>query len=139
MKRTTIGALIVFGSILAGVFSPAPRGADSLLFNAQTAAAAMDARQTWWAAWPSAQRDHGTFCVSCHTALPFALARPGLRASLGESQVSAAETALVENVLKRVRQWNEVAPFYNDQTRGIPKTSESRGTESVLNAAILVA
>ena len=97
----------------------------------------MDARQTWWASWPSAQRDRGTFCVSCHTALPYALARPALRSALAERQAPAAEAALVDNVLKRVRMWNEVAPFYPDQTRGIPKTTESRGTESVLNAAIL--
>ena len=37
----------------------------------------------------------------------------------------------------RVRLWNEVAPFYPDQRSGLPKTSESRGTESVLNALIL--
>ncbi len=30
-------------------------------------------------------------------------------------------------------------PFYPDQTRGLPKTSESRGTEAVLNALILAA
>jgi squalene-hopene/tetraprenyl-beta-curcumene cyclase len=30
-----------------------------------------------------------------------------------------------------------VEPFYPDQTRGLPKTSESRGTESVLNAVVL--
>ncbi len=137
MKHRTIWMLIVSGTLLAGVLSTTPRAADSQTWNPKAAAASMDARQTWWASWPSAQRDRGTFCVSCHTALPYALARPALRASLGERQMSAAETALLENVLKRVRQWNEVQPFYPDQTRGIPKTSESRGTESVLNAAIL--
>jgi len=34
--------------------------------------------------------------------------------------------------------WKEVAPFYPDETRGVPKTAESRGTESILNALILV-
>jgi squalene-hopene/tetraprenyl-beta-curcumene cyclase len=34
--------------------------------------------------------------------------------------------------------WKEVEPFYPDETRGVPKTSESRGTESILNALILV-
>jgi hypothetical protein len=34
--------------------------------------------------------------------------------------------------------WKEVEPFYPDAKRGFPKTSESRGTESVLNALILV-
>jgi hypothetical protein len=40
-------------------------------------------------------------------------------------------------VTKRVRMWKEVEPFYPDQTRGLPKSSESRGTEAVLNALIL--
>jgi squalene-hopene/tetraprenyl-beta-curcumene cyclase len=62
-----------------------------------------------------------------------------LRASLGDRQASPAEAALVENVTTRVRQWNEIAPFYPDQTTGVPRTSESRGTESVLNAAVLAA
>jgi squalene-hopene/tetraprenyl-beta-curcumene cyclase len=33
--------------------------------------------------------------------------------------------------------WKEVEPFYPDETRGVPKTAESRGTESILNALIL--
>ena len=87
--------------------------------------------------WPNAARDRGTFCVSCHTATPFALARPALRAALGEQGPSANETRIWENVKKRVMAWRDVEPFYPDQTRGIPKSSESRGTESVLNALIL--
>src|SRR5262245_15454661 len=139
MQKVTTAAATLTVVCLIGVTlstSPAEAVPTSTL---KAAAAAMDQRQAWWAAWPNAQRDRGTFCVSCHTALPYALARPGLREVLGENQASAAETALVENVRKRVRDWNEVAPFYPDQTRGLPKTSESRGTESVLNAAVLVA
>ena len=137
-----ITAAIALASItLVGVLlaSSWPSAASESSWNVKAAAAALDERQTWWAGWPSAQRDHGTFCVSCHTALPYALARPGLRASLGEGTATPAEKALIENVLKRVRQWNQVEPFYPDQTRGLPKSSESRGTESVLDAAILVA
>jgi squalene-hopene/tetraprenyl-beta-curcumene cyclase len=33
--------------------------------------------------------------------------------------------------------WRDVEPFYPDQLRGIPKTSESRATEAILNAVIL--
>src|SRR5215831_15586076 len=139
MQKITAAMTLASIALIGGVLSSSPTAAGLPSWNSKAAAAALDERQAWWAAWPSAQRDHGTFCVSCHTALPYALARPALRGSLGEGQRSSAETALVENVLKRVRQWNEVAPFYPDQTRGIPKTSESRGTESVLNAAILVA
>ena len=39
---------------------------------------------------------------------------------------------------KRVGIWNEAEPFYSDKDRGANKTNESRGTESVLNAVILV-
>jgi len=88
-------------------------------------------------AWPRAARDHETFCVSCHTAVPYAMSRPALRAALGEQALSANERKLLDNVTKRVRLWNEVAPFYSDKDRGAYKSVESRGTESVLNALIL--
>ena len=83
--------------------------------------------------WPSAKRDHGTFCVSCHTAVPYALARPALRATLHEKNPSDSERRLQENVIKRVRLWKEVEPFYSGQD----ETVRSRGTESILNALIL--
>ena len=87
-------------------------------------------------AWPGAKRDHGTFCVSCHTAVPYALARPFLRAAMGEKAPSGNERSLLENVTKRVRLWNQVEPFYTESGEG-NKTIQSRGTESVLNALIL--
>lgn len=102
------------------------------------AAVYLDGRAAWWAAWPSAARDHGTFCISCHTAVPYLLSRPALRKTLGEQTATPNERKLLDNVIRRVEMWNEVEPFYPDQTRGIPKTSESRGTESILNALILV-
>src|SRR5215472_14171210 len=48
-------------------------------WDPKAAAAYLDRRQTWWIEWPRAQRDHGTFCVSCHTAVPYALSRSALR------------------------------------------------------------
>jgi squalene-hopene/tetraprenyl-beta-curcumene cyclase len=106
-------------------------------WDKNAAAIAMDGRLDWWMSWPSAARDHDTFCVSCNTALPYALARPALRAASHEGDASATETRLMDNVVKRVRLWRDVAPFYPDQRNGLPKTSESRGTESILNAVIL--
>lgn len=93
---------------------------------------------TWWMSWPVAARDHQTFCISCHTALPYALARRALGRELGEETESLLERKLIENVTKRVRMWKEVQPYYPDAERGDPKTAESRGTESILNALILV-
>jgi squalene-hopene/tetraprenyl-beta-curcumene cyclase len=84
-----------------------------------------------------AARDHDTFCVSCHTVMPYAMARPALRAALAEQTASPTEHKLLDNVVRRVRLWKEVEPFYPDKARGVPKTAESRGTESILNAVIL--
>ena len=106
-------------------------------WDQRAADAYLDQRAGWWMEWPKAARDHETFCVSCHTAVPYALSRPTLRKALAEEAPSANERRLLENVTKRVRLWKEVAPFYSDADRGVYKTVESRGTESVLNALIL--
>ncbi len=106
-------------------------------WDQRAAAAYLDGRAEWWMEWPKSARDHETFCVSCHTAVPYAMARPALRQALAEERPSKNERRLFENVLKRVRMWKEVAPFYSDADRGTYKTVESRGTESVLNALIL--
>jgi squalene-hopene/tetraprenyl-beta-curcumene cyclase len=103
----------------------------------KAAAAYLDRRADWWMGWSQSARDHDTFCISCHTALPYALGRPALRAALGEQSPSASERRLLDNITKRVRLWSEVEPFYSDEKRGAPKTAESRGTEAVLNALIL--
>jgi squalene-hopene/tetraprenyl-beta-curcumene cyclase len=113
----------------------APRADYS--WDRKAAAAYLDQRVNWWMGWPRAARDHQTFCISCHTAVPYSLSRSVLHKPLSESGPSANERRLLENVTKRVRLWQEVAPFYSDADRGIYKTVESRGTESVLNALIL--
>ncbi|MCU1386315.1 MAG: hypothetical protein JWL71_5012 [Acidobacteria bacterium] len=138
MRKTLLFAAAGF-CLVGTVSATRPRAeADPVTpWNRKAAAAYLDQRATWWTTWPTAQRDHGTFCVSCHTALPFALARPSLRRSLGETAPSAPESALLANVTKRVTMWRDVEPFYPDQLRGIPKTSESRATEAILNAVIL--
>src|SRR5262252_8130592 len=106
-------------------------------WDPKAAAAYLDRRQSWWMEWPRTQRDHETFCVSCHTAVPYALSRSALRTTLAERAPSPDEQRLLDNVTKRVRLWKEVEPFYKDADRGPYKSVESRGTESVLNALIL--
>jgi squalene-hopene/tetraprenyl-beta-curcumene cyclase len=101
------------------------------------AAAYLDRRIEWWASWPTAARDHGTFCVSCHTAVPYTMARPVLDRALGQSAPSADERRTLEDVRRRVRLRSESDPFYFDDPRVPGKTAESRGTEAVLNALIL--
>jgi len=140
-RATLIGSVFLCGAPPAraqGSLSGAPLGqGDSARWSEKGAAEYLDARIGWWMGWSTSQRDHGTFCVSCHTAVPYAIARPALR-SPGDGRVrTQLEWRLVDNVTKRVRMWGEVEPFYPDAKRGVPKTFESRGTESVLNALIL--
>jgi squalene-hopene/tetraprenyl-beta-curcumene cyclase len=135
---SSLGGPVLVACAVLGASASAQQAATAVeTWDARAAATYLDARQSWWLAWPTAARDHETSCVSCHTALPYALARPALRAALRQPEAPAPERTLVENVIKRVRLWREVEPFYPDQTRGLPKTSESRGTEAILNALIV--
>jgi squalene-hopene/tetraprenyl-beta-curcumene cyclase len=138
MNRTA-GAVAVLSSCLGAcmIVATLRAQAPAPAWSPRAAAAYLDGRQIWWQSWPNASRDHDTFCISCHTAMPYAIARSALRAPLSESAPSAPERALIENVTKRVRLWREVDPWYPDQLRGLPKTSESRGAESIMNALVL--
>lgn len=135
--RAEIGAARYGDSNPAAASVHRPEIKTANIWDQKAAAAYLDQRAGWWMGWQRAQRDHDTFCVSCHTAVPYAMSRPSLRAALGEQGPSANERKLLDNVAKRVRLWKEVAPFYTDADRGVYKSVESRGTESVLNALIL--
>jgi len=133
-----ISCLFAAGFIAAIASVPARSTAEGLAeWDVKGAVSYLDARQAWWRSWPTAARDHDTVCVSCHSALPYALARPALRSRLNERGQSPDESRLLANVVKRVRAWKDMEPWYPDQTRGLPKTAESRGTESVINAIVL--
>jgi squalene-hopene/tetraprenyl-beta-curcumene cyclase len=128
--------------VIALSFEQSPAESQSLNsrsaeWDRAAAADYLDGRQTWWQTWTEAERDHETSCVSCHLTVGYALARPKLRPHLGETNLSFPEMRLLEDVERRVALWTEVDPFYPDQRVGLPKTSESRGVEAILNALIL--
>jgi len=131
-----LGSFFAASLFAQPTLAPSPT-ASAGSWSGKAAAAYLDERIAWWMDWPSAARDHETFCVSCHTAVPYAMARPSLRPALGEQAASALERRLLDNVAKRVRMWKEVEPFYPTKKETDPKTIESRGTESILNAVIL--
>ncbi len=97
------------------------------------AAEYLDSREAWWQSWPEAQRSEGTVCLSCHTVVPYALARPGLRAALGQKEFTPAENAMLGSIEKRVADWTKMDPYYTDAAHASP----SRATEAVLNALVL--
>ena len=136
LRRTLlIGATALFATTALMRAEAAPKNAPA--WDAAGAARYLDARLDWWRHWPKAQRDHDTVCISCHTALPHVLARPGWRGGRPGAQRSPAELAMFDDVTKRVYLWHEIDPFYTDQKNGMPKSGESRGVESVLNALFL--
>jgi squalene-hopene/tetraprenyl-beta-curcumene cyclase len=131
-------SVVAVSLVLAGtIVVRAGQSPASQSFDAKAAAAYLDSRAEWWSTWQSAARDKGTFCISCHTTLPYALARPALRGALGEGDASTTESKILGNLLTRARNYRDIEPFYPDQTRGIPKTSESRAIEAVMNAVVL--
>src|SRR6186997_3318928 len=136
MRAVVLSALVMAGTV-AIASTPAALEPDASGWDAKAAAKYLDSRAEWWSTWPNAARDKGTFCISCHTTLPYAIARPALRTTLGESGPSPSESKILNNLLTRARDWRDIEPFYPDQTRGIPKTSESRAIESVMNAVVL--
>ena len=129
-----VAALLLVALSLA-CSRPAATVANS--WDQKAAASYLDQRESAWMAWPGAARDHGTFCVSCHTSVPYALARPLLRTALSENALSPNERRLLDNVARRVRLWKELEPFYNGEGYDAQKANESRGTEAVVNALIL--
>jgi squalene-hopene/tetraprenyl-beta-curcumene cyclase len=124
------------GMSVSAICAP-PEASVGDTWNPKKAADYLDKRISWWMAWTAAARGQGTFCISCHTAVPYALARPALRGRLGEVARSTNERRLLDSVTKRVRLWNDVEPFYKDHGNGDKTTARSRGTEAVLNALIL--
>lgn len=89
------------------------------------AASYMDQRTDWWLGWNRAARGQDTVCLTCHSTLTFALARP----LLGKSAAFSRE---LRNVKKRIEHIRDVEPSY-----GGDHTSASLGTEAVLSALIL--
>jgi squalene-hopene/tetraprenyl-beta-curcumene cyclase len=76
------------------VAAPSGFAAD---WNQRLAADYLDSRQKEWFVWPRAKVANSA-CVSCHTGLPYLLARPVLRRALRQSQPTAYEQRLLEGV-----------------------------------------
>jgi squalene-hopene/tetraprenyl-beta-curcumene cyclase len=131
-----LGVVLLFSVAVKVCFAGPAASFGRNSWNPKAAAAYLDQRAQWWMSWPGATRDHETFCISCHTALPYALSRSALGTTLGDQGPSPEQLRILGNVTRRVRLWNEVEPSYNEQV-GPNKALQSRGTESVLNALIL--
>ena len=75
-----------------------------------------------------------TACVSCHTTIPYVMARPALRRAMHMNTATPQERRLVEETARRVESYADHQLLYDFNES---KKTESRGTEAVLNALIL--
>lgn len=132
-----ISCLAVSGLWSAAVATSRAQSDASNAWDHTAAATYLDARQDWWSGWSTASRENDTYCISCHGGVPYALARPLLRQGPTNSGPTSSERNLLANVTQRVRTWKEIGPYYTDERYGVPKTRQSRGTESILNAVVL--
>jgi squalene-hopene/tetraprenyl-beta-curcumene cyclase len=135
--------------ILASAFAAAnllaagevPAG-EANRWDAQSATRYMDERATAWFDFRSADRGQGAdkvSCLSCHTLLPYALARPALHRLAREPRPAAFNERVLGQVKERVAHWDQLDTpryklFYDFSEE---KKAESWGTEAVLNALVL--
>jgi len=70
-------------------------------WNPELAARYLDGRQKEWFAWKPAMSADGP-CVSCHTGMPYLLARPALRRKLKESEPTVYERGLMDRLRANV-------------------------------------
>src|SRR5664279_5341577 len=155
MPETTRQPMKSFGSVLALPFlmvcassaladsaDPEPSGPvpqESTVRNTATgwdqeaAAKYLDDRMDlWFQKARKLQTGQGTTtCVSCHTVVPYALARPALRKAAGVDKPTPQEAKLLDETIRRVDTYGSHEPL--DKSKG----AESRGTEAVLNLLIL--
>ena len=131
---------VVLAALLLGFTTrgPAPRDerAASSGWDRDGAARYLDERMQVWFANGKKLRtgDAETVCVSCHTTLPYALARPALRRAMHVSGLTPQEIRLLGETSRRVETYSDHQPLYDHSQS---KITESRGTEAVLNALIL--
>lgn len=133
--RILTGALVVFVSTLVLRVGQGPvRAAEG--WDTAAAATYLDTRMdAWWAKAKTLKTGAADAkCLSCHTAVPYALARPALRIAMGQSAPTPHEERMLATVRQRVQHAATQQPYY-DHTEA--KKVESRGVEAVLNAVIL--
>ena len=132
------GVVVVCCGLLLGavvwrevpVRASAAAGVGGVGWDRAGAARYLDEREVWWQQWAPAKREQGTVCISCHTTVPYAMARPGLGRALGEEGMTATEKAMRASVDLRVSRWAEMTPFYSDERNGAGKNggiSRDRG------------
>jgi squalene-hopene/tetraprenyl-beta-curcumene cyclase len=144
IRIAVLTAVMLSGAVgMRAVTQEAVPEANFARANRDAVARYLDARMdAWWAkAKPLKTGASEVKCLSCHTAVPYALARSAMRvvsdrvtAEPGLLAPTAHEERLLDTVRQRVAAGDAAQPYY-DHTEA--KKVESRGVEAVLNAVVL--
>jgi squalene-hopene/tetraprenyl-beta-curcumene cyclase len=125
-RRNAITLILVF---LACPIARA--GEESPGWKPEEAGKYLDEREKTWFGYAK--------CVSCHSGLPYALARPALRKLAGATTPTEPEMKLLAQIRLRVANWEKLDTkafgLYYDASAELKK--QSWGTEAVFNAVIL--
>jgi squalene-hopene/tetraprenyl-beta-curcumene cyclase len=116
--------------------APPDDRAPSAGWDREGAARYLDERIDLWFATADKLRtgQAETACVSCHTTVPYLMARPALRRAMQVSTATPQEMRLLEETTRRVQTYEAHQLLYEFNEN---KKTESRGTEAVLNTLIL--
>jgi hypothetical protein len=101
-------------------------------WNPRLAAEYLDGRQKLWIEWPRAQR-LGAPCLSCHTGVPYLLARPALRRANGGQEPTVYEQALLDGLRTRL----DKATAKEFSGTDSPRAAQALGVEAILAALFL--
>ena len=126
MKAYTVLAILAAALAVAGA-------ATQTGWNPGRAADYLDARQKAWLAWPPANHS-GISCMSCHTGLPYLLARPALRQTLGEHNPTLYEAVLIDGV--RATALKSDGAFLFGDEKGL-RADQEFGAQIVISALVL--
>jgi hypothetical protein len=128
MKTSALLLMLACSTAFAGAAPEQPTPWEA------NAAQYLDERMDLWFVKSKKLRtgDVQTSCISCHTVVPYALARPALRKAAGVKAPTPQEERLLRETLLRVATCDSHEPLYKS------KPDESRGSEAVLNLLVLV-
>ncbi|HEV3122079.1 MAG TPA: hypothetical protein VGY53_09260, partial [Isosphaeraceae bacterium] len=140
IRRVLLIATTAFTA--TGGLDKARAGDDGDADRLRQAIAYLDGRQEAWFEFTSAKRGQEadrTTCISCHTGISYAIARPALGRFNAEAGPPAALERMLAAVRLRVEHWADLdSPrfrlMYDSDDK---KKVEARGTEAVINALIL--
>src|SRR5262245_56638441 len=111
MMRTSTFLSLATALVITGIGPQIVRSDEPPTWNKELAAKYLDERGKTWLQVNGALRGEGdtkTTCISCHTMVPYALARPMLRKLTGAGEPTEFEAKTLEQIRARVAAWDQI-------------------------------